>query len=73
MVPGTQKCLTRSDAPIKLIVEDGRAVCPICGRQTTTRILAGTILVNFPIYCKRCRQTSIVTYREPEPEPESLS
>lgn len=68
MVPGTQKDLTPSDAPIKLIVENGRAVCPICGRPTPTRILPGTILVNFPIYCKRCRQTSVVTYREPEPE-----
>ena len=67
MVPGTRKDLTQPDAPIKLDVKNGRAVCPICGRPTPTRILPGTILVNFPIYCKRCRQTSIVTYGKPEP------
>ena len=68
MVPGTRKGLTRPDAPIKLITKDGRAVCPICGRLTPLRILPGTILVNFPLYCKKCQQTTLVEHREPEPE-----
>ena len=68
MVPGTQKDLTRSDAPIKLITRNGRAVCPICNRPTPLRILRGTILVDFPLYCKHCRRTTLVEHREPEPE-----
>lgn len=43
-------------------------MCPICGRPTQTRVLPSTTLRDFPLYCKRCRQTSIVEYREPEPE-----
>lgn len=68
MVPGTQKDLTASPPVSKLKVRNGRAVCPICGRITQTRILPGTILVNYPLYCKRCNQESVVIYREPEPE-----
>jgi len=68
MVPGTQKPLTGASAPIKLETRNGRAVCPVCGRETQTRILPGTILERFPLYCKRCAQTSVVSYREPEPE-----
>lgn len=65
---GTQKGLTAVGAADNLKAKNGRAVCPICGRETQTRVLPGTVLENFPLYCKRCRQTSIVTYREPEPE-----
>ena len=68
MVPGTRKGLTQTAPVSKLRTRNGRAVCPICGRETQTRVLPGTILENFPLYCKRCNQESIVTYREPEPE-----
>ena len=68
MVPGTQKRLTAAAPISKLNVKNGRAVCPICGRTTQVRVLPGTILVDFPLYCKRCNQESIVTYREPEPQ-----
>ena len=60
--------MTGSAGPVKLNTREGRAVCPICGRLTPLRILAGTILVNFPLYCKNCRRTTLVEYREPEPE-----
>lgn len=68
MVPGTQKRLTAPPPVSKLETRDGRAVCPICGRLTQTRINPGTVLVNFPLYCKRCNQESVVSYRAPEPE-----
>ena len=67
MVPGTQKRLTADAAAIRLVTKDGRAVCPICGRVTPLRILPGTILVDFPLYCKNCRRTTLVKHGEPEP------
>ena len=72
MVPGTQKDLTRPDAPTRMETKNGRAVCPICGRPTPLRILRGTILVEFPLYCKHCRRTTLVSYREPELQSLSL-
>lgn len=49
-------------------VRAGRAVCPVCGRETQVRILPGTVLANFPLFCKRCGRTTVVQYREPELE-----
>ena len=68
MQEGTKKGLTDTDAAIKLELKNGRAVCPQCGRLTPLRIMGSTILVDFPLYCKHCRRTTLVTYREPEPE-----
>ena len=30
--------------------------CPICGGKTRTKIFADTVLINFPLYCPRCRK-----------------
>ena len=68
MSEGTRKDLTAEPAAVKLKLMNGRAVCPICGRQTPTRILPTTILISFPLFCKHCRRTTLVEYREPEPE-----
>ena len=51
-----------------LQVAGGRAVCPVCGRRTKQRIGPDTRLVNFPLWCDRCRSESKVNYRVPEPE-----
>ena len=72
MPDGTRKDLTATAPPVKLETRNGRAVCPICHRETQTRILSGTTLGRFPLYCKNCRRETLVEYHE-EPEPMSLS
>ena len=67
MDEGTRKGLTAAADVYKLRLKNGRAVCPICGRETQTRIMSDTILDRFPLYCKNCRRTTLVQYREPEP------
>lgn len=64
-----------NNAPLwaKLRVRDGRAVCPICGRATAVRLRPDTVLRNFPLLCRFCRQESIVNTEEPEPDAEPLS
>lgn len=54
-----------------LRVEHGKAICPVCNRETATRIRPDTTLTNFPLFCKLCKQTTLVAYREPEPESQS--
>ncbi len=34
--------------------------CPICGNKTRLQIRADTELKNFPLYCPKCRQESII-------------
>lgn len=59
-----------ADRRIIITVKDGRAVCPVCGRKTQTRIAPETKIINFPLFCPQCRQTTQVnTEIQPEPEP----
>lgn len=44
--------------------------CPKCGCNSGTHINADTVLIRFPLFCKRCKQTTIITT---EPEPKCLS
>ncbi|MGN0513959.1 MAG: cysteine-rich KTR domain-containing protein [Lachnospiraceae bacterium] len=30
--------------------------CPVCEGKTRTKIYANTVLINFPLYCPRCRK-----------------
>jgi len=54
-------------------------LCPICRGKTRTRIRKDTVLVNFPLYCPKCRQETLVNvkqvkmsnYKEPDAETRS--
>lgn len=34
--------------------------CPICGSKTRDRIREDTILKNYPLYCPKCKQESLI-------------
>ncbi len=41
--------------------EDTRWVlCPVCGNKTRTKVFADTVLVNFPLFCPKCRQECVI-------------
>lgn len=35
-------------------------MCPICGKKTRDRIRPDTELKNFPLYCPKCKQESLI-------------
>lgn len=35
-------------------------LCPNCGAKTRVRLLPDTVLRNFPLFCPKCRQESII-------------
>ncbi|HBA1562616.1 TPA: conjugal transfer protein, partial [Enterococcus faecium] len=49
-------------------------LCPICGNKTRLRIRVDTILKNFPLYCPKCKnetlinvqKMNIITIKEPD-------
>ena len=55
---------------ILLVTAGDRIVCPYCATKLPLRLLPSTRAADLPVYCKRCKKTSIVNI---EPEPESLS
>lgn len=34
--------------------------CPICSSKTRIKIRQDTILMNFPLFCPKCRQESLI-------------
>lgn len=44
----------------KLTVKDGWVMCPACGRGKVLKVRVDTVVKNLEVYCKLCRQKSIV-------------
>lgn len=34
--------------------------CPICGNKTRNQIREDTILLNFPLYCPKCKRETLI-------------
>lgn len=38
--------------------------CPVCGNKTRTMIREDTELKNFPLYCPKCKQESLIDAKD---------
>lgn len=38
--------------------------CPVCGNKTRLQIREDTELKNFPLYCPKCRQESLIDAKD---------
>ena len=36
-------------------------LCPVCRNKTRLKISGDTILINFPLYCPKCKQETLIT------------
>lgn len=34
--------------------------CPVCGNKTRDRIRQDTVLKNYPLYCPKCKQETLI-------------
>ena len=34
--------------------------CPICGGKTRTKVYENTVLLNFPLYCPKCKKETLI-------------
>lgn len=34
--------------------------CPICGGKTRDRLREDTVLINYPLYCPKCKQETLI-------------
>ena len=35
-------------------------LCPVCGSQTRNKVREDTVLKNYPLYCPKCRQETLI-------------
>lgn len=38
--------------------------CPRCGQKTRTKVLPSTVLIEFPLFCPKCKCELIVSFRK---------
>ena len=38
-------------------------LCPICNNKTRTKIRDDTELINFPLFCPKCRQETLINMK----------
>lgn len=43
-------------------IEWGR--CQLCGSKTRVNLQKGSVLLNFPLYCPKCRKESLIKAEE---------
>lgn len=39
-------------------------LCPICENKTRTKIRHDTVLKNFPLFCPKCKQETLISVKE---------
>ena len=39
-------------------------ICPICQNKTRLKIREDTIMKNFPLYCPKCKQETLINIRK---------
>lgn len=39
-------------------------LCPVCGNKTRLKLREDTVLENFPLYCPKCRQETLINVRQ---------
>lgn len=45
-------------------MSDEWVLCPICQNKTRTKIREDTVLQNFPLFCPKCKQETIVNIQK---------
>ena len=38
-------------------------LCPVCGNKTRLKVRQDTELINFPLYCAKCKQETLVNVK----------
>lgn len=58
--------------------KDKWLLCPVCKGKTRVRIREDTILINFPLFCPKCKMESLIEVKdfiikviEPDAKPQS--
>lgn len=45
-------------------MSEKRILCPVCGGKTRLQIRGDTELKNFPLYCQKCKQETLINAKE---------
>lgn len=39
-------------------------ICPICGGKTRNQVREDTVLINFPLFCPKCKNVTVIDLKK---------
>ena len=48
-------------------------ICPVCGNKTRTKIRPDTVLENFPLFCPKCKQETLISVKQMKVIPQRVA
>lgn len=39
-------------------------MCPVCGSKTRDKVRSDSVLMNFPLYCPKCKSESLIDIKD---------
>lgn len=39
-------------------------LCPVCGNKTRNKIREDSVLMNYPLYCPKCKQETLIDVKK---------
>ena len=39
-------------------------ICPVCGNKTRNKVRQDTVLKQFPLFCPKCKQETLINVKE---------
>ena len=46
------------------MIDEKWILCPVCQNKTRLRVREDTVLENFPLFCPKCKQETLITVRQ---------
>ena len=59
---GTMKWISQGKTLV--LTEAEWVKCPYCKQKTRTKAFSDTVLLNFPLYCPKCKQETLINVRK---------
>ena len=57
-------CFFKKIAGVNKMDESQWIICPVCGSKTRDRLRQDTVLKNYPIYCPKCKQETLINAKQ---------
>lgn len=39
-------------------------ICPVCGGKTRNQVREDTVLINYPLFCPKCKKVTLINVRQ---------
>ena len=46
------------------MIQEKWLLCPVCGNKTRLKLREDTVLENFPLFCPKCKQETLINVQQ---------